>query len=76
MAATVSTALPSTMWFSHRKMGAQAAKVPQEVPVATERSDVTIRAATATYLAVSPMESAMLMTAAATPVAMKHSATA
>ena len=64
------------MWFSQRKMGAQAAKVPQDVPVATERIAVTTRQAGATSLAVIPMESAMLMMAAATPVDMKHSATA
>ena len=76
IAANVSTTLPPTMWFSHRKIGAQAAIVPHDVPVATDSTQVTRNPTTATSLAVSPSDSARLMIAAATPVAMKHSATA
>ena len=48
MAARVSRTFPPSMWFSQRKIGAAAAKVPQLVPVAMERIAETIRATTAT----------------------------
>lgn len=76
MAPTVSAMLPPTIWLSQRKIGAQAANVPHEVPVAIERTEVTSRATTARTFALSPAASDMLMTEAATPVAIKHSATA
>ena len=41
IAATVRTVLPPTMWFIHRKMGVQAAKVPHEVPLL--RSEASCR---------------------------------
>ena len=75
-AAIVRTFEPPTMWFSHRKIGAHAAKVPQDVPVAIERIAVTMSEVIATSLAVSPRDRAMLMIEAATPVSMKHVATA
>ena len=76
MAQTVKTTFPSTIWFNHRKIGAQAAKVPQEVPVATERTQHTIKAVTATVLAVNPKPNAILIMAAPTPVDINASAMA
>ncbi|MPM92892.1 hypothetical protein SDC9_140028 [bioreactor metagenome] len=76
MAPMVRAMFPPTMWLSQRKMGAHAAKVPQEVPVAIDSTAVTIKATTARTFALSPAASDMLITEAATPVAMKHSATA
>ena len=76
IAEIVRTTEPPTMWFSQRNIGAHAAKVPHEVPVAIERIAVTMRAVTAMSFAVIPRESAMLMISAATPVSMKHVATA
>ncbi len=63
--------LGSTIWHSHRKIGAHAANVPHEVPVATDRIAVTAIPTTATVLAVIPIERAMLITVAPTPVDMK-----
>ena len=65
-----SAAFGSTICASHRKIGAHAAKVPQEVPVATESTPVTQRPTTATILAVMPRDSAMFTTEAPTPVDM------
>ena len=61
----------STMCTSQRKIGEQAAKVPQDVPVATDKTAVTIRPVTAVVLAVTPSDSAMLTTEAPTPVFIK-----
>ena len=76
MAQTVNMGSPPTSSLSHRKIGAQAAKVPQEVPVATESRQVTINEMTATVRPVTPSFRARLMSDAPTPVAMKLSATA
>ncbi len=76
MAQTVITGFPATMWFNHKKIGAQAAKVPQEVPVATERIDAIIKEVTATVFAVIPSPKAKLIIAAPTPVAINASAIA
>ena len=76
IAPIVSSILPPTIWLSQRKIGAQAAKVPQEVPVAVESTQVRRKATTAMLRASRPAASDMLMTEAATPVDMKHSATA
>ena len=67
IAQTVSRTLPPTMCESHMKMGAQAAKVPQEVPVATESAAVQSSPITATVLAVTPSLRASVTTAAPTP---------
>ncbi len=64
------------MWLSHKKIGAQAANVPHEVPVAIDKIEVTIKDVTATSFAVNPNDKAMLIIEAATPVSMKHVATA
>ena len=56
------------MWHNHRKIGAQAAKVPHDVPVATESTAVTAIPTTATLLAVIPAFRAKLITDAPTPV--------
>ena len=76
IAAIVRTCEPPTIWLSHMNIGAHAAKVPHDVPVAIERMAVTMSEVIATSLAVSPRERAMLMMEAATPVSMKHVATA
>ena len=76
IAAMVRTTLPPTMRLSQRNIGAQAANVPHEVPVAIQRIAVTTRAVTAMSFAVIPSDRAMLMISAATPVSMKHVATA
>ena len=60
------------MWDNHRKIGAQAANVPQEVPVATDRTPVQTRPTQATVLAVTPSFSAMFTTDAPTPKLMKQ----
>ena len=75
MAQRVSRTSPPTRWLSHRKMGAQAAKVPQLEPVAMERMLVTSMDTMATVRAVMPSFSARMIREAPTPVAMKHSAT-
>ena len=67
IAQTVRIGLPSTMWDSHMKIGAQAAKVPQEVPVATDRQQQQMKPTAATDFAVIPRDSAILMIAAPTP---------
>ena len=67
--------MPPTRWFSQMKIGAQAAKVPQLEPVAIERMQVTRMEIGATVRAVTPSRSAMMISEAPTPVAMKHSAT-
>ena len=64
----LSTQLGSTICTSQRKIGEQAAKVPQEVPVATDNIAVAIRPVTAVVLAVTPKDRAMLTTEAPTPV--------
>ena len=61
-------AFGSTICTSHRKIGAQAAKVPQEVPFDTESTPVTHRPTTAQSLALIPSDSAMFTTEAPTPV--------
>ncbi len=66
--AVVRRILPPNMWFSHKKIGAHAAKVPQEVPVATESIAVTKKPHTATLLAFTPRDSAILTIEAPTPV--------
>src|SRR3712207_7040366 len=48
MAPRVKVMLPPTIWFNHKNTGAQAAKVPQEVPVAIDRIAVTIAPTKAT----------------------------
>ena len=58
---------PPTMWLSHINIGAHAAKVPHDVPVATDRMAVHKRPTTATVFAVTPSESAIFTTAAPTP---------
>ena len=75
MAQRVSSTSPPTRWLSQRKMGAQAAKVPQLEPVAMESTQVTSREMTATVRAVMPSRRAIRIREAPTPVAMKHSAT-
>ena len=64
----VSIQLGSTMCTSQRKIGEQAAKVPQEVHVATDKTAVTISPVTAVVLAVTPKDRAMFTTEAPTPV--------
>ena len=76
IAPIVSAILPPTIWFSQRKIGAHAANVPQDVPVAVDSTAVSRRATTAMVFALSPAASDILMTDAATPVDIKHSATA
>ena len=76
IAATVRTILPPRMSFSHKNIGAHAANVPHDVPVAIESIAVTISATAGTSLAVTPIERAILMMEADTPVTMKHEATA
>ncbi len=76
IAPMVSAMLPPTIWLSQRKIGAHAANVPHDVPVAVERTAVRRSATTAIVFALSPAASDMLMTEAATPVPIKHSATA
>ena len=66
----VSTQLGSTMFTNHRKIGAHAANVPHDVPVATDRIAVTQSPITAVVLAVTPRLSARLTTDAPTPVDM------
>ncbi len=72
---SVSSTSPPTRWFSHRKMGAQAAKVPQLEPVAMESTQVTSMETMATVRAVIPRRRAIRIREAPTPVAIKHSAT-
>ena len=55
------------MWLSHMKIGAQAAKVPQDVPVATDNILVQTIPTTATDLPVTPKERAKFTTDAPTP---------
>ncbi len=76
MAQIVRITSPPIRWLSHKKIGAHAAKVPHDEPVATDNKHVTNRAAGAMVLAVTPSSSARLIKAAPTPVAIKHSATA
>ena len=75
MAQTVRPMLPPTIWFSQRKMGAQAAKVPQEEPVATDSSEQTSRQTGAMVRAETPSFKDRLIMAAPTPVFIKHSPT-
>ena len=75
IAPTVRIWLPPTMWLSQRKIGAQAAKVPQEEPVAKEMIQVTSMDTAATLRPVMPSSRAILIMEAPTPVRMKHSAT-
>ncbi|GEM_PF-6378611 len=53
---------------SHKKIGAQAANVPQEVPVATESRAVTMKPTKAIVLQLSPRESVIFTIEAPTPV--------
>ena len=53
-AAKVIAGLPPTTLQSQIKMGMQAAKVPHEVPVETERTHVVRNATTATVFPVTP----------------------
>ncbi len=69
--AVVRRIFPPTIWLSHKKIGAHAANVPQEVPVATERIAVTKNPHTATVLAFNPRDRAILTIEAPTPVDMK-----
>ncbi|MPN11668.1 hypothetical protein SDC9_158972 [bioreactor metagenome] len=64
------------MWFSHKNIGAHAANVPQDVPVATESTAVTKNETTATVLPVTPRESAIFTKDAPTPVDINASAIA
>ena len=76
IAAVVNNKFPPTMWFNHKKIGAQAANVPQLVPVAIDSIDVTIAPTTATVLAVIPIFSAINIRDAPTPVDINASAIA
>lgn len=67
MAQTVRVISPPTMWFSQRNIGA-GRKRSHEVPVATERTAVTIMPTTATVLAVTPRLKATFTTDAPTPL--------
>ena len=60
------------MCDNHKKIGAHAAKVPHEVPVATESTPVQTRPTQATVLAVTPSFNAMFTTDAPTPKLMKQ----
>ena len=68
--------LGSTMWINHKKIGAHAANVPQEVPVATDNTPVTNRPMQAVVFAVTPADNAKLTIAAPTPVDMNAEAIA
>lgn len=74
--AVVNNMLPPTIWFNHKNIGAHAAKVPHEVPVATDNIDVTKKPTTATVLAVNPRLSDILTIDAPTPVDINDSAIA
>lgn len=64
MAHMVRTGSPPTMWFSHKKTGAHAANVPQEVPVATDSIQDMTNATKATVFPVIPKFKATFMMAA------------
>ena len=76
IAAVVRRIFPPTIWLSHKKIGAQAANVPQLVPVAIDNIDVTIAPTRATVFPVIPRVNAILMIDAPTPVAINTSAIA
>ena len=66
----VSMQFGSTICTSHKKIGAHAANVPHEVPVATDKIAVTTRPTTAVVFAEIPSDSAIFTTDAPTPVDM------
>ena len=76
IAAVVRRIFPPTIWLSHKKIGAQAANVPQLVPVAIDNTEVTIAPVSATVFPVIPKFNAILMIDAPTPVDMNVSARA
>ena len=75
-AANVSAGLPPTTLQSHIKIGMQAAKVPHEVPVDTDKAQVVKKATSATVFPVTPILMKIDMAAAPTPVVIKISASA
>ena len=76
IAPNVKVILPPTIWFNHKNTGAQAANVPQEVPVAMDRIAVTMAPTKATVFPVIPNFNAIIMIEAPTPVDMNASAIA
>ena len=58
IAQTVKIKSPPTRWFSHKKIGAHAANVPHDEPVATDKRQVTRIATGAIVRAVTPNFSA------------------
>ena len=72
IAQTVRYMSPPTICDSHKKIGAHAAKVPHEVPVATESKAVQTSPTQATVLAVTPSFNARFTTAAPTPKLVKQ----
>ena len=76
IAAMLKTKFPFKIWVIHKKIGAQAAKVPHEVPVATDNTEETKKATRATVLAEMPMFRLKVIIEAPTPVDIKASAIA
>ena len=76
IAAVVKAIFPPTIWLSHKNIGAQAANVPHDVPVAIDRIAVIAAPTTATVFPVIPTFKAIIIRAAPTPVDMNASAIA